>query len=163
MPFQTHAFLTIIHPLDFSDFALGDVLDDVLGPVTGIGQGLWCLDFFNFGIISHEERNLGHRSRCLAHWRERRACGNNSEEEGDGEGTHCWLVVREVWTGRDLLGKVATRKQLQQRCKQARGRQSSDSFVDACVLFVVAHAQQPNASKHLSLHCRDAAMSVQYM
>ena len=100
MCFQTHAFLTIIHPLDFSDFALGDVLDDILGPVTGIGQGLWCLDFFNFGT-SHGERNLGHRSCCSAHWRECRACGDGNKKEGDGEGTHCWLVVRdEECTGR---------------------------------------------------------------
>ena len=99
MSLQTHAFLTIVHPLDFSDFALGDVLDDILGPVTGIGQGLWCLDFFNFGI-SHGERNLGHRSRSSAHWRECRACGDGDKKEGDGERTHSWLVVRdEIWAG----------------------------------------------------------------
>lgn len=96
MAFQTHAFLTIIHPLDFSDFALGDVLDDILlGLVTGIGQGLWCLDFFNFGI-SHGERNLGHRSRCSAHWRECRACGDSNKEEDEDEGAHVgwWYVIR---------------------------------------------------------------------
>ena len=99
MSFPSACILTIIHPLDFSDFALGDVLDDILGPVTGIGQGLRCLDFFNFGI-SHGERNLGHWSRCSAHRRECRARGNCDKEEDDGEGAHCWLVVRDVNYGR---------------------------------------------------------------
>ena len=134
--FQAHAFLTIIHPLDFSDFSLGDVLDDILGLVTGIGQGLWCLDFFNFGIIRHGERNLGHRSRCSAHRRECRACGNDSEEEGDGEGTHCWLVVRDEVSGRaDMFAKSKLKSSVMQISKSnfnfASWRQSSDS--DACV------------------------------